>query len=323
MNDFQLAKDAFERGASLDEVRALCGVSRNKIIKLLKEAYGLERYKKIAKRNMIRRRVDAAIKSNTGRKHTPRSKEWCKKISDAKRGKSLTDKHKQQISATLKQRVREKGFWLSDEQIAQNAKKAREVRIANNSYETGAAKIRGKKRGPMPKSTRELMSKRKLDFYANGGKTWIEGVGHSQVTKDKLSRITTKMWEDGKFDSGNGLFRSKLEIRVFNYLLMHFKCKHSFRVGSRIFDIHIEDFNTLVEVNGDYWHYNPILYEGSYFDKSRDVYAEDVWNRDKEKEDIASKRGFVVLTVWENDLLADFESAVTKLVNTIKGGCPS
>jgi hypothetical protein len=74
--------------------------------------------------------------------------------------------------------------------------------------------------------------------------------------------------------------------------------------------------NLLIEVNGNYWHANPVLYRakdllsfhGNIFT------AEDIWKIDKEKEELAVKNDYNVLYLWETDINNDFEK-VKQIIN--------
>ena len=77
--------------------------------------------------------------------------------------------------------------------------------------------------------------------------------------------------------------------------------------------------NILIEVNGDYWHANPNFY------KAKDLLsfhgtlftAEEVWNLDKEKEELAKSNGYNVLYLWETDINKFPEKVKEYLVNEI------
>ena len=62
--------------------------------------------------------------------------------------------------------------------------------------------------------------------------------------------------------------------------------------------------NTIIEVNGDYWHCNPIKYKYNdivNFPLSPKL-VQDVWDKDKRKRDAAIKRNFSFETIWESEL---------------------
>ena len=72
-------------------------------------------------------------------------------------------------------------------------------------------------------------------------------------------------------------------------------------INGRPYDVFIKEKNLIVEFNGDYWHLNPTIYDKNHYDKSRNVYSYEIWNRDEEKINNAKKFGYNVLVVWEKD----------------------
>jgi G:T-mismatch repair DNA endonuclease (very short patch repair protein) len=70
------------------------------------------------------------------------------------------------------------------------------------------------------------------------------------------------------------------------------------------FDIKIESFNRIIEVNGDYWHCNPQIYnpDDIFYFKKIHTLAKDKWKEDADKIKAANKNGFNVLTIWESDI---------------------
>lgn len=94
---------------------------------------------------------------------------------------------------------------------------------------------------------------------------------------------------------------------VIEFLKEHgFKPKIEFRIpfpprGYRSYDVKVG--NKLIEVQGDYWHANPKKYQ------SNDVItwsmgkmtAQQVWNRDEFKRQLAISFGYDLFVVWESD----------------------
>ena len=65
------------------------------------------------------------------------------------------------------------------------------------------------------------------------------------------------------------------------------------------FDFTISD-NILLEVHGDYWHGNPLIYgEGKRPLNERQLYKQ---RRDKEKKTLAERIGHRVFYIWETDI---------------------
>lgn len=83
------------------------------------------------------------------------------------------------------------------------------------------------------------------------------------------------------------------------------RCFYDIRIG-----------NLLIEVNGNYWHANPVLY------KAKDLLsfhgniftAEEIWKIDKEKAELATENGYKILYLWETDINTDFKK-VKQIIN--------
>ena len=75
----------------------------------------------------------------------------------------------------------------------------------------------------------------------------------------------------------------------------------------------------IIEFNGDYWHCNPAKYEPSYHHKIKDASAEEIWNYDDEKINVAKENGYTVLTIWEQDFRNDPDKVIDICINFING----
>jgi very-short-patch-repair endonuclease len=225
---------------------------------------------------------------------------------------------RERISKSLKKRIEEVGPLRTKESLIAGAATGRETKLRNGYYEIFSQKMRGRRR-KMPEITKERMRASKIRFFKNGGTCWMKGKSHSQETREKLSNATAKMWKQGAFDRGNGMWRSRLEERVCEYLSAHFECFHSRRIENFVFDIFIPSLNLLIEVNGDYWHFNPEIYPHDYYDKHRSVVASEIWHRDQEKAEIAKKRGYNFCTVWQRDINKNFQGAIENAISSFKG----
>ena len=91
-----------------------------------------------------------------------------------------------------------------------------------------------------------------------------------------------------------------------------------FQVGFNAFDIRLANTNIIIEVNGDFWHANPIKY------KSDDLLpfpvptgtkmAEEVWKKDARKNDYATKKGYNVIIIWESEMKSLSDEDLTGLL---------
>ena len=130
----------------------------------------------------------------------------------------------------------------------------------------------------------------------NKGKTGI----FSEETLRKLSAARAKQ----VFPSRD----TTIEIQVQNILNKNripFIKHKNFKLSksNHQVDILIEP-NKVIEVNGDYWHFNPIIYDGNSVQKFRgkEIKAKEVWKKDKIIYNELNKLGLSVLVVWESEL---------------------
>jgi hypothetical protein len=74
--------------------------------------------------------------------------------------------------------------------------------------------------------------------------------------------------------------------------------------------------NCIIEFNGDYWHANPAIYAAE--DQIRGTSAQDIWNKDKNKLDIARDAGLNIMVVWECDYLNHKEQVMKEVAEWIQ-----
>lgn len=90
---------------------------------------------------------------------------------------------------------------------------------------------------------------------------------------------------------------------------------------STFFDFYLTDYNLLIELNGDYWHMNPTIYEeDKIFMKgtTKQMLAKDVWLKDASKIQNAKNLGYDVLIIWEKDF--DENIIIEIIKNKINNG---
>ena len=75
-----------------------------------------------------------------------------------------------------------------------------------------------------------------------------------------------------------------------------------------VFDFHIPSSNTLIEVNGTFWHADPRVFQPQdivRYPGGRSFLAQDICRRDDNKRKAAGQIGYQVITIWELDLKDD------------------
>lgn len=319
----------FKSGShSIPDLMKKYGFGRNKITRFLKEGLG-DNYTECAKRICAERGKTGSAKRK-GRKN-PHAPEWNRKISESQKGRTQSEETKKKISESAKTRM-ERGT-LTPEMIAESRRKAVETARANGFYERHSKEhsewmlkncpVRGKKMSPEAK---EKMKESKKIYYENGGVNNRKGKNLTQETRDKISNATSRMWKDGKFGYGNnGIWRSKLENSVFEELKKFYpQTVHSHPVSSErtyVYDVYIPELNLLIEVNGDYWHLNPSLYESCFFDTSRNILASDLWREDEKKLNTAVECGYKTAVIWEKEIReVGVEQSVRNVIDLFNPG---
>lgn len=86
-------------------------------------------------------------------------------------------------------------------------------------------------------------------------------------------------------------------------------------IGNKIYDFYAPSKNLIIEIDGDYWHANPLIYENKVLNKTQ---SRNVKN-DKFKDVLAIGSGFLIERVWEYDLKNNYEEQKKRFKNLING----
>ena len=102
------------------------------------------------------------------------------------------------------------------------------------------------------------------------------------------------------------VFISKLEKRVEEVLIKNkISFKAQFFITRKSYDFRINNTNILIEIQGDYWHANPNIYESNdliTYPDNKILKASDVWENNRKKQELANKYKYEVLEIWEKDI---------------------
>lgn len=174
--------------------------------------------------------------------------------------------------------------------------------------------------GDKGQSIYEGINKQKSHTY----EVYLERYGDPTLAYEKLTQF---------YDSTSSSFVSKSSVKFCDHLYealsnyaydcrFYSKDKKEFGIldtASKkyyMFDFVVIDIDLIIEYNGDYYHANPKKY------KSTDVVfggytAQHIWDRDKEKQLSAKKRGFSIINVWESEYLNDPIGKINELIANI------
>lgn len=141
---------------------------------------------------------------------------------------------------------------------------------------------------------------------------------------DKWSSNIEQRYKDGEFNKISASISSKPEMELFKDVINRMggvKYKSSIN-GEQFFirdgdNLHSYDFlcnDKIIEFNGDYWHCNPQLYESSYYHQHIKKHANEIWEKDMYKIEIAKKKGFGVLVIWEKNYKQNKEKVIQECI---------
>lgn len=121
------------------------------------------------------------------------------------------------------------------------------------------------------------------------------------VVKRNATKMTAKMtWPE----------------REFKKLLKELGVKHEVQkiVGKKIFDFYLNEYNLLVEVDGDYWHYNANTIKT---ENINNIQKRNIKN-DIYKNSLATGFGYKIERVWESDLKNNYKEVKKRFKNIIE-----
>ena len=117
---------------------------------------------------------------------------------------------------------------------------------------------------------------------------------------------------------------SKLELQTQQILKDHnivFETQKTFKLSNSYHraDIAIQP-DKIIEVNGDYWHFNPKKYDGESIQKFRrkEIKVKEIWENDKNIINGMKAQGYKVLVVWESELKDELEKITKKILKFAK-----
>jgi len=135
----------------------------------------------------------------------------------------------------------------------------------------------------------------------------------SEETRKKMSNSAVqRIIKTGKVK------RSLLEIRFETFLeTLDINFISSYYINTKehhfIFDFYLPEYNTLIEVDGDFWHCNPIKFNHPEC-KTQEINIKN----DKLKNEWAQSNGYKLLRFWENDINNNIKQVKQILLENLK-----
>lgn len=185
------------------------------------------------------------------------------------------------------------------------------------------------KKGYTVKESNEKIKKRQLTFTLEKciqkyGE--IEGIKVWTERQKNWSEKVEIMYKNGLFVKFKKEPYSNDEIELFTIVSeklsgkTHFGENQFYRYFKELGQTFAYDFvsnKKVIEFNGDYWHCNPLLYKEDFFNKSKQMFAKDIWNYDKVKMNSIKNLGFGTLIIWEKDYKQNKEQVIQRCIDFI------
>lgn len=165
--------------------------------------------------------------------------------------------------------------------------------------------------------------KRYDEICFNKGKSnrieyWIEKYGEkkgAELYKEKQKKFCNHLLT-GPYSGLNKKFELLLNEHNINYKKEYTIYKESEKQRRFIYDFLINE-SLIVELNGRFWHGDPRWYKENDILNfpGGDVKVSDLWEKDKEKKELALKNGYKFLTIWEDDFNNSDKEEIFKLID--------
>ncbi len=136
------------------------------------------------------------------------------------------------------------------------------------------------------------------------------GIKYSKAKRRQMSEIVVKLYENGVYD------KQTLPQKIVNNLLINNNIKFINEKGFKYYliDNYLLDYNLAIEVNGDYFHSNPLKYPTLINKMQKNNIT-----RDKRKRTYLKRYGkFEILYLWESDIKQNPELCEKLILEYIK-----
>ncbi len=141
------------------------------------------------------------------------------------------------------------------------------------------------------------------EIYENFCKKRLFGAGFSKVSKELFDKVSEHFKEFNIFYAENEWYSYDKNLKKY-YLI----------------DFFIKELNIGIEFNGDIWHANPSKYKQTDkpFTFQREMTAQEVWDKDKIKNDFLRTKLKKLIIIWESELYKDgIDKTVEKILKQI------
>jgi len=154
-------------------------------------------------------------------------------------------------------------------------------------------------------SHKEYKSRKSIEAWKNKTDDERENWLNASILRDESGFNTHK----------NSNRVSKPEKMIGMLLLKEgFNITTQYKLGRYFFDYRLNDYNILIEFNGDIFHANPEKYLSDDVIPLVKKTAKEIWERDLVKIELAKKRGYDTVILWESEIKNKSEKEIIEII---------
>jgi very-short-patch-repair endonuclease len=145
---------------------------------------------------------------------------------------------------------------------------------------------------------KEMMRLAKINAFKNNvGNIRQNTIKAQKAAMEKTKNTTIEIFVKSLLENNNINFVQQFKIDKYFY---------DFAIGKK-----------LIEVNGDYWHANPKIYDENkiFYFQNRSMTASEIWKKDKVKDSVAKDNGYKILRIWEKDIKNNQTKIIKKILH--------
>jgi G:T-mismatch repair DNA endonuclease (very short patch repair protein) len=135
----------------------------------------------------------------------------------------------------------------------------------------------------------------------------------NNLSEIEFNRRKNKLREEWILKRNNYSEIDTLPEKITENILLKLKIEYIKKMNIGYYNCDFVVNNTIIEVQGDYWHGNPKFYKT--FDK---IQQKNI-NRDKRKLSFLFNKGYTIIYLWENELKTNLKYCEEKLKNYLHG----
>ena len=150
----------------------------------------------------------------------------------------------------------------------------------------------------------------------------VEYATQSEEVKEKIRQICLEKYGTTYPVSHFSRVRSWLEDEICSFidtLSIKYQKNNRILLHGKEIDLYFPNLNKAIEIQGTYWHADPRIYDKTYYNKSKNMTAEEIWNYDLNKKRLIESLNIDIIYIWEEDWINEQEKVKIKIKDYLNG----